>query len=1086
MIWIRFLLLPALIVALMPNAIGAEPPSYAKQINPFFSRYCVECHNHEEPKAGLNLETYKSLLQGSENGAVLTPGKADASRIVRLVEHKDKPFMPPKKAKQPGPEIALLRAWIDAGAKEDAAIRITVPEIRPKAPVAPPVAALAYHPGGQIIAAGGRGTVYFFDAATGDLQSKLEGLHPQVTDLAFTHEGKHLAVASSAMGEAHEVRLYEMSGGSASGGVVVNTHADVIQDLAFSPDGKILASCGYDRLIKLWDVAAKKELRVLKDHSDSVYGIAFSPDGKLLASASADRAVKVWDVATGRRLYTLAESTDWVYAVAWSPDGRHLAAAGVDKSIRVWQVSAEGGRIVHSVFAHEGPVLRLAYTPDGATLYSLSEDRTVKAWDAQRMVERKVYDRQPETVLSLAVRPDGKQLALGRYDGVLVLLDAATGKRQAQPLPIKPKPPLVEKEPNDSPRTGQHVKLPATIHGSIGRAGDVDYYRFFAFMGQEIGVEVKPLDKAKLDGVLQLIDAEGRILTESTKGLLGYSCPKAGVYALGIRDREYRGDAGMKYQLTMGDIPIVTSVFPLGVQRGTEAEIHLDGVHLGRARSVHLKVPADAAPGSRMPVPVAKGVLGNPSVRIDEFPQVGWRAGGVSPLLEERTGGLRPPLAVIPIPGTANGRIELPGATQTWRFQAKKGQRLLLEVHATRLGSPLDSVIEILDAQGQPLPWATLRSLAKIYSIFRDHDSASPGIRIESWSELAMNDYMLFGNELIRIWELPKNPDDDCQFWRTGGRRRGYLGTTPTHHPLGQPMYKVSIHPPGTQFPPNGLPIVTLYYRNDDGDGAFGKDSRLVFDPPADGEYQVRIGDARGQGSSRHAYQLTVRPPRPDFTVSFSPTTPAISKGGAVAINIRAERRDEFDGPIEVRLENLPPGFSAPATTIPAQENSTSLSLFADPSATVRSHAERGSEMEKIKLIAHAVIDGKQVVREATGGSPKVTDPGDIVTTTEQSEVTVKPGGEVRLTVKVERRNGFKGRIPIEVKGLPHGVRVLDIGLNGILVVPEETTRTIAIYAEPWVQEMTHPFVVLARREDKNTEHAAKSVLLRVADDTSR
>jgi hypothetical protein len=1062
----RFSFLIGFSLLLASESLGAESPSYGKQIKLFFTRYCLECHNHEEPKGGLNLETHKSLLEGGDNGAVLTPGKADSSRIVRLVEHKAKPFMPPKKAKQPRPEeIALLRAWIDAGAKEDDAVRITVPDIRPKAPVAPPVAAVAYHPGGQMLAAGGRGMVYFFDAATGDLLSKLEGLHPRVTALAFSREGKRLAVASSAMGERHEVRLYEVlsPGGTWERGDVVNTHADVIHDLVFSPDGRILASCGYDRLIKLWDVATKKELRVLKDHSDSVYGIAFHPDGKLLASAAADRAVKVWDVATGRRLYTLGESTDWVYAVAWSPDGRHLAAAGVDKSIRVWQASTDGGRIVHSVFAHEAPVLRLTYTADGKTLYSLSEDRTAKAWNAQRMVERKVYEPQPETVLNLAVRPDGKQLALGRYDGVLVLLDAATGKPQAEPLPIKPKPPVAENEPNDSPRTGQIVKLPAMIHGNIGRAGDVDYYRFKAKAGQEIGAQVQPLAKAKLDVVLQLIDADGRILSESTKGLLGYICTKPGVYALGIRDREYRGDPGMKYQLTIGDVPIVTSVFPLGVQPGTEVAIHLEGVNLGRARSVLLKVPANAAPGSRMPVPLAKGVLGNPSVRIDEFPQISSRGVGAAPL------------ATIPIPGTANGRIEQPGATQTWRFQAKKGERLLLEVHANRIGSPLDSAIEILDAQGQPLPWATLRSLAKTYVIFRDHDSATTGIRIESWNELAMDDYMLLGSELIRIWELPKNPDDDCQFWSLGGRRRGYLGTTPAFHPIGQPMYKVSIHPPGTAFPPNGLPIVTLYYRNDDGGGPFGKDSRLVFDPPADGEYQVRIGDARGQGSSRHAYQLTVRPPRPDFSISFSPTAPAVSKGSAVSINVRAERRDEFDGPIEVRLENLPPGFSAPATTIPAHENSTNLALYAEPGAIVPAKAP------PLKLRAHAVLDGKQVVREATGGLPKLIEPGDIVTTTEQSEVTVKPGNEVRLTVKVERRNGFKGRIPLEVKGLPHGVRVLDIGLNGILITPEATTRTIAIYAEPWVQEMTHPLVVSARHEGKNTEHAAKSVLLRVA-----
>ena len=146
--------------------------------------------------------------------------------------------------------------------------------------------------------------------------------------------------------------------------------------------------------------------------------------------------------------------------------------------------------------------------------------------------------------------------------------------------------------------------------------------------------------------------------------------------------------------------------------------------------------------------------------------------------------------------------------------------------------------------------------------------------------------------------------------------------------------------------------------------------------------------------------------------------------------------------------------------------------------ATVSGQAR---EAPPLKLIARATIDGKEVVREAMGGLPKVLEPGDIVTTTGQTEVAVKPGGEARLTVKVERRNGFKGRIPLDVKGLPHGIHVLDIGLNGILITPEETSRTIVIYAEPWVEATTHPFVVLARREGKKTEHAAKSVLLRVA-----
>ena len=132
------------------------------------------------------------------------------------------------------------------------------------------------------------------------------------------------------------------------------------------------------------------------------------------------------------------------------------------------------------------------------------------------------------------------------------------------------------------------------------------------------------------------------------------------------------------------------------------------------------------------------------------------------------------------------------------------------------------------------------------------------------------------GSELLRIRELPKNPDDDCQFFAEQGQRLGFLGTTPTHQSQGTPMYKVGIHPPGKTFPPNGFPVVTLFWRNDDAPG-LGKDSRLVFDAPADGLYQVRVGDARGEGGPAHAYRLTVRPPRPDFTVSFAPTASSIA-----------------------------------------------------------------------------------------------------------------------------------------------------------------------------------------------------------------
>ena len=1137
------------------QATAQSPPSYARQVKPFLAKYCLECHNSQEVKGDLDLETFAGIQKGGKDGAVIVAGKPDQSRLVLAVEGKIKPAMPPKKSRQPAiGEIQVVRAWIAAGAKDDSGLaKASLPPIAPRRATPAPITALAYTPDGKVLFAARHKDVVRIAGAS---VRTLATLAAPVTALAVRPDGKLLAVASSTTGSAGEVSLFALgTADSASPVRTLPAHADMILDIAFSPKGDILATTGYDRLIKLWDVDSGKLLRTLKDHSDAVYSLAFDPTGKLLASGGADRAVKVWNVDSGVRLYTLSDSTDWVYAVAWRPDGKHLAAGGVDKSIRTWEVSSGGGKLVRAVFAHEGPISRLRYAADSRTLYSLGDDRILKSWDADRLVENRVFPAQLELALTFALRPDGKQASLGRFDGAVVELDLATGKTSSQPLPIKPKPPVLTKltpdagprgktihvtvsgeelggateiiaEPRElsvskrragssgnlvldvtipasapvgsynfraknsvgasapvaffvdrfqavpyvepvSPGLAQPLGLPVTITGKLGEAGVVNRHVFSLAPSQQVGVQFVAT-KAKIDAVLRLLDLQGKVVAESNNGALGFIAPGGSsaqetIFVLEVHDRDFRGNKDMAYRLHIGDIPVVTSVYPLGLQRGTDAAIEVRGVRLGSLNSTYtVSAPARPSMDDRVSLSfrgVSERPLGTTSLLVGDYPEV--RMGGMSPV-------------DVPVPGVANGIIDKAGATQTWRFKARKSQRLILEVNARRLGSPLDSYLEVLDLHGKPIPRAVLRSVGMTYVTFRDHDSEKEGVRLESWNNLGVDDFLLVGDELMRIQALPRGPDDDCQFYGVAGKRLGFLDTTPRFHSMGTPMYQVQIHPPGKVFPPNGYPTVQLDYRNDDGGPGYGKDSRVVFDSPADGAYLVRIGDSSGMGSPSSGYRLTIRPAEPRFTVTFSPEKPDVSKGGGASINVTATRLDDYEGPIRVHFKDLPAGFHSPETIISAGQISTALTLSADADAPMP------GATASLKLIAEADVEGRHIQSEKTGGVPKLIELGDLTAATVESHVALEPGKQIEVTAKIDRRNGFKGRVPLDVRGLPHGVRVLDVGLNGIMITETETTRRFVLYAEPWVEAMTLPIVVLARNEKKGTEIAAKPVVLEV------
>src|SRR5690349_3787463 len=156
---------------------------------------------------------------------------------------------------------------------------------------------------------------------------------------------------------------------------------DGVAGADFSPDGKWLAFVGADKAVRVWDVAAGKEVRRLDGHTGFVRTVAFSPDGKLLASAGDDSEVLLWDAATGKEVRRVGRHAGNLRMAVFSPDGKAVASAGFDEHIGVWDVTT--GRQLVWFRAHPRVAYAVAFSPDGRTLASGGDkDGSVRLWDA--------------------------------------------------------------------------------------------------------------------------------------------------------------------------------------------------------------------------------------------------------------------------------------------------------------------------------------------------------------------------------------------------------------------------------------------------------------------------------------------------------------------------------------------------------------------------------------------------------------------------------------------------------------------------------------------------------------------------------
>ncbi|WP_254510890.1 WD40 repeat domain-containing protein [Anatilimnocola floriformis] len=551
---------PAYRVALLFVAGSAIPnfaqsPDYTKQIQPILNKYCTSCHNNEDREGKLSLESYDALLKGGPKGALVTAGHGDLSRMILVLTGKAQPAMPPKDSDPPtAAEIALLKAWIDAGAKGPSGAApdptiLNTPQIKVTTPARKSVNAVAVSSRGNAVALARYGEV---ELQRGNQSQLLSGHRGSVNAISFSDDGQWLVAGAGEPGLFGEARIWNVADGTLL--KTVQGHKDSIYAVRLSPDRKVLAMGGYDGLITLWDTNDGKLLKKLEGHNGAVFELAFRRDGQILASCSGDRTVKLWNVASGERLETLKEATKELYTLAFSPTGDRVAAAGVDNRIRIWQVSGDGKEgtnpLLTSKFAHETAVLRIVWSADGKTIVSAGEDRLIKVWNAADLSIRQTLPKQSDWATGLANMASNTKLFVGRIDGSSQSLDIAPPPAitTAELIPAAETPPEVdygeqpaidklpkvaEVEPNDTPAEAAAFKLPGIVTGTIHRADrndDVDLFRFFAEEGEQWIFETNAARSGSLlDSKLEILDTDGK--------------PVPRVLLRGVRDTEieFRG-----------------------------------------------------------------------------------------------------------------------------------------------------------------------------------------------------------------------------------------------------------------------------------------------------------------------------------------------------------------------------------------------------------------------------------------------------------------------------------------------------------------------------------------------------------------